>query len=100
MLITGFTTRTPPPTATTPTTPTRGPTATEAPPTDHMAARTGELPTIRIPARMLAEQQHPPPMASKPLGRPTTLTPGRMERLIRVRTPMDRGDRQSSARDR
>src|ERR1035441_8606689 len=97
-LITGITTRTRPPTATTLIIPTPEPTATEARPTGRMAARTGEPRTIRILERTLAELQHPRHMARRPLLGPTTLIPGPMERPIRAQTPTDRGDHQLSAR--
>src|ERR1035438_1694253 len=89
-----FTIPTQPPTATTPTILTPGPTAMEARPTDRMAARTGEHRITRIPAPTRAELPHPLHTARKPLLRPTTLTPGPMERPIRAQTPTDRGDHQ------
>src|SRR5450755_4120981 len=54
---------TPPPTATTPTTPTPAHMATEARPTAPMAAHTGELHTIPTLGPMLAALRRQPPTA-------------------------------------
>src|SRR5208283_2980371 len=87
----GFTTRTQPLMATTPTIRIPGHTGTEARLTDRTAALTGEPRITRTPAPTHAEQQHPPRTAAAALVKPTTRTPEPTARPARGRMPTGHG---------